>query len=106
MSAIAEAVDIGQLIARTAGIKHGSAHIAGTGILVRTIARSQQEGLLAEEIAAKYRTLRLDQVHAALAYYYANKGAIDSELQALDRAAEELEKTAATRAQMLAFCQA
>jgi uncharacterized protein (DUF433 family) len=98
MSAIAEAVDIGRLIARTPGIKRGSPHITGTGILVRTIARWQQEGLLAEEIAAKYRTLRIEHVHAALAYYYANKASIDAELESLDREADELEKGAAVQA--------
>jgi uncharacterized protein (DUF433 family) len=87
-------VDIGQFIARTPGIKGGSAHVAGTGILVRTIARWQKEGLLAEEIAARYAGLRIEQVHAALAFYYANRSAIDTELRAMDAEAEELEKGA------------
>jgi hypothetical protein len=37
-------------------------------------------GRSAEEIADQYGTLHLAQVHAALAYYYANRDAIDSQL--------------------------
>ena len=95
MSATAGSVDIGELIGRSSGVKNGSPHIAGTGILVRTLARWEQQGFLAEEIAAKYRSLRLEQVHAALAYYYANRRQIDAELALLDREAEELEAAAA-----------
>ncbi|MBM3836054.1 MAG: DUF433 domain-containing protein [Verrucomicrobia bacterium] len=83
--------DIGILIARTPGIKHGSPHIAGTGVLVRTIARWSQDGLLPEEIAAKYGFLHLHQVHAALAYYYANRAEIDAEIARLDTEAEQFE---------------
>jgi uncharacterized protein (DUF433 family) len=86
--------EIGSLIQTSPGIKHGSPHIAGTGVLVRTIARWSQSGLLAEEIAAKYGFLRLHQVHAALAYYYANQAAIDNELERMDREAERSEKEA------------
>lgn len=87
-------VEIGQLIARTPGIKHGSPHIAGTGVLVRTIARWSQAGLLPEEIAAQYGFLRLHQIHAALAYYHANRGEIDAELARLDEETEKFEAEA------------
>jgi uncharacterized protein (DUF433 family) len=42
--------------------------VAGTGILVRTIARLHQQGLTPEEIAIFRYHLRLDQVYAGLAY--------------------------------------
>ena len=93
MSATAP-VEIGHLIARKPGIKHGSPHIAGTGVLVRTIARWSQAGFLPEEIAAKYAFLQLYQVHAALAYYHANRAEIDAELARIDDEAEQLESTA------------
>ena len=52
---VAEApIDIGRLITRTPGIKNGSPHIAGTRVLVRTIARWYKLGMSAEEIAADY----------------------------------------------------
>jgi uncharacterized protein (DUF433 family) len=84
-------VAIGGLIGRNPGIKNGSPHIAGRGILVRTIARWDRTGLSPEEITAKYRSLRLEQVHAALAYYYANRREIDLELEQVDREADKLE---------------
>jgi len=87
-------VEIGTLIARTPGIKHGSPHIAGTGVLVRTIARWSHTGLLPEEIAAKYGFLQLHQVHAALAYYHANRAEIDADLVRIDAEAEEFEADA------------
>ena len=68
--------------------------IAGTGVLVRTIARWHQAGLLPEEIAAKYGFLRLEQVHAALACYYANRSEFDRELERMDAEADDLETTA------------
>jgi uncharacterized protein (DUF433 family) len=87
-------VEIGAFIARKPGIKNGSPHIAGTGILVRTIARWNQAGVSPEEIAAKYHSLRLEQVHAALAYYYANRREIDRELDQLEREADKLQAEA------------
>jgi uncharacterized protein (DUF433 family) len=90
-------VDIGTLIARSPGVKRGSPHIARTGVLVRTIARWHQTGLSPEEIAAKYDFLKLEQVHAALAYYYANRAAIDTELLSLDDEADQLESAARSR---------
>src|SRR5437870_10556825 len=87
-------VEIGTLIARTPGIKHGSPHIAGTGVLVRTIARWSQQGLLPEEIVAKYDFLQLHQVHAALAYYHANRSEIETDLARIDAEAREFEAEA------------
>ncbi|MGA2750178.1 MAG: DUF433 domain-containing protein [Verrucomicrobiota bacterium] len=94
MSAAGTHVDIGGLIAQKPGIKAGSPHIAGTAVLVRTIARWNQAGLVPEEIVAKYGFLRLEQVHAALAYYYTNRTEIDRELERLDQEADELEAAA------------
>ena len=91
MSAIYAPVEIGAFVSRNPGIKNGSPHISGTGILVRTIARFEQAGFSPEEIAVKYRSLRLEQVHAALAYYYANRADIDAELEQQDREAALLE---------------
>ena len=94
MSVVANPVEIGGMISRSPGIKHGSPHIAGTGVLVRTIARWSQEGLLPEEITANYGFLQLHQVHAALAYYYANRAEIDADLVRSDTEAEHFEAEA------------
>jgi hypothetical protein len=45
-----------------------------------------------EKIVANFGHIPLAQVHAALAYYYANKAEIDADLEAENRAAEELER--------------
>lgn len=78
-------VEIGSLITRSSGIKRGVPRVAGTGITVRTIARLHQQGLTPEEIAISRYHLRLDQVHAALAYYFANRDEIDADIARQDQ---------------------
>lgn len=73
------AVDIGTLIVSSPEIRGGRPRIAGTGITVMRIAGWQKLGFTAEEIARKVG-LSLAQIHAALAYYHANKAAIDADL--------------------------
>jgi uncharacterized protein (DUF433 family) len=80
MSVAATQVDIGTLITRTPGIKGGTPHIAGTGVTVRTIVRWHQSGLEPEQIAVRIGHISLGQVHAALAFYYANKELMDREM--------------------------
>ena len=60
-------------ISRTPGVRGGRPTIAGTGISVRAIAVDSNLGESPEEIAANRPHLSLAQVHAALAYYCANK---------------------------------
>ncbi len=78
-------VEIGGMITRTPGIKHGVPRVAGTGITVRTIARLHQQGLTPEEIAISRYHLKLEQVHAALAYYFANRDEIDADIARQDQ---------------------
>lgn len=85
------ATKVDPLIAVSSGIKNGTPHIAGAGILVRTIVRWYQSGLAPEEIATRHEGLRLDHVHAALAYYYAHRGDVDADLQRQDEEALRLE---------------
>jgi len=51
-------------------------------------------GHIPEEIVHKFGHLSLAQVHAALAYYYANKAEIDADIDAEDQAYEALERFA------------
>src|SRR5437016_4586342 len=83
-------VDIGTLIERSPEIRKGRTCIAGTGVTVRRIAGWHNMGLAPEEIAAKMEHLTLAQIHAALAYYYANCDEIDSDIAAEDAAVEEI----------------
>jgi len=84
--------EIGSLIARRPEIRGGRPCIAGTGVSVRRIAQWHNMGLIPEEIARKFGHLSLAQVHAALAYYYANQAEIDRDLDAEARETEALER--------------
>src|SRR5438034_5359332 len=74
------AVDIGTLIVRTANIRGGRPRIAGTGVTVERIVRSYKLGATPEEIIAEIPHLTFAQVHAALAYYHANREAIERDI--------------------------
>ena len=49
-------------------------------------------GFIPEEIVRKISHLSLAQVHAALAYYHANRQEIDADIEAEAREAEALEQ--------------
>ena len=83
-------VDIGTLIERSPDIRKGRPCIAGTGVTVRRIAGWHNLGLAPEEIAAKIEHLTLAQIHAALAYYHANRDEIDSDIAAEEVATEAI----------------
>jgi len=80
MNTVEAQVDIGRLITRTPGIRGGRPHIANTGVTVKRIAGWHRMGMEPEQIVAQYGHLNLAQVHAALAYYYANREEIDADL--------------------------
>ena len=84
------AVDIGTMITSNSGIHGGRPIIAGTGVTVRRIAIWYKLGLLPEEIALRIGHLNLAQVHAALAYYHANREAIEEDIAEEETAYERL----------------
>jgi uncharacterized protein (DUF433 family) len=49
-------------------------------------------GLIPEEIVRKFGHVSMAQVHAALAYYYANQAEIDSDLESEARETDALEE--------------
>lgn len=81
--------EIGAMIARDPALRGGRPILAGTGTCVRTIAVENNRGLSPEEIAADRPPLSLAQVYAALAFYHANKGEIDADIAAEERAYEQ-----------------
>lgn len=83
-------VDIGTLFERSPEIRKGRPRIAGAGVTVRRIAGWQNLGLTPEEIAAKIEHLSLAQIHAALAYYHANRDEIDAGIAAEEAAIERI----------------
>jgi uncharacterized protein (DUF433 family) len=84
-------IDIGTLIATHPGIHNGCPIVAGTGVTVRRIAIDYKMGMSPEEIAKEIPHLTLAQIYAALAYYHANKEAIESDIAAQEAEAERLE---------------
>ena len=95
-------VDIGALISRSPRIHTGHPVIAGTGVAVHRVAGWFKLGYNTEEIQRKLPHLSPAQVHAALAYYHANREAIErilnQEQADYDRLSAEFSPTAATAA--------
>jgi uncharacterized protein (DUF433 family) len=83
-------IDIGTLIESSPEIRNGGPCIAGTGVAVRRIAGWHNLGLTPEEIAAKIERLTLAQIHAALAYYHANRNEIEADIAAEEAAVAQI----------------
>ncbi len=88
----APAIDIGSLIVRTPDVRGGRPRIAGTGVTVRRIVGWYKLGLDPEEIADRVGHLSLAQVHAALAYYHANRDEIEADIAAEQVEADRVEQ--------------
>ena len=85
-------MNVDSLLTSAHHIRHGRPCIAGTGISVHRIAVLHNLGHSPEEIVRKYEHLNIAGVHAALAYYFANKQEVDAEIAADDADAESIEK--------------
>ena len=86
----AATVEIGTLITRTPDIRGGRPRVAGTGVTVQRIVGWYKLGLTPEEIVEEFGHLTLAQVHAALAYYHANREEIESAIAADKAEADRL----------------
>src|SRR5918912_2213461 len=75
-------VELDSLLTHSPEVRHGRVRVAGTGITVHRIAVLTNLGHSPEEIVRKYKHLTRAGVHAALAYYHANREQIDSEIAA------------------------
>jgi uncharacterized protein (DUF433 family) len=89
---MASVTEIGTLIDRDPTIRAGRPKIAGTGLTVRRIVGWNKMGMTPEEIALEYPHLTLAQVHAALAYYHANRGEIETDIAQEEVAAAHWEQ--------------
>jgi len=83
-------VDIGTLIVETPDIRGGRPRISGTGVTVQRIVGWYKLGLTPEEIVGEFGHLTLAQVHAAIAYYHANREEIESAIAAEEAEADRL----------------
>jgi uncharacterized protein (DUF433 family) len=73
---------INSLLSHSPTVCGGRIRIDGTRVTVHQIVTCYQRGLTAEEIVEQYPHINLAQIYAALAYYHANRGEIDRELEA------------------------
>ncbi len=87
---MATVFDIAELITQEPGIHGGRPIIAETGVTVQRIVVWYKLGLMPEEIAGRIGHLSLAQIYAALAYYHANREAVESEMAAEDAEYEKL----------------
>ena len=71
-------------------MREGRPCLAGTGMTVHAVAARHLRGMSAQEILDEFPDLDLGRIHAALAYYYANKSQIDTDLEEARRLGEEL----------------
>jgi uncharacterized protein (DUF433 family) len=75
-------VNLNSLLVVRDRYRQGRSCLRGTGITVHSVAAAHQLGLSAEEICAQNSDLDASLFYAALAYYFANRAQIDSELAA------------------------
>ncbi|MCC7363464.1 MAG: DUF433 domain-containing protein [Dehalococcoidia bacterium] len=81
-------VDIGSLITRTPGVYGGRPCLVGTRFPVLRVAAEYAGGTTAEELARDYE-LDLAAVYAGIAFYLANRAAIDAEMEEEERLYQE-----------------
>src|ERR1700679_445210 len=79
-----------QHIVSTPGVCGGKPCIAGTRVRVWDIAVRAQAGESPDDVLTHFPHLTLSDVHAALAYYYDNREAIDQQAAEDERFAEQL----------------
>ena len=77
---MAAVIDIGTMITSQSGIHGGRPIIAGTGVTVQRIAVWYKLGATPEEVVERIGHLTLAQVYAALAYYHANREAVEADI--------------------------
>lgn len=77
---VSYATELGTMIQRRPGVNGGRPCIRGTGLSVHQLGSMFRAGLSAEEICSEYVGYERAGIYAALAFYLANRAAIDAEL--------------------------
>jgi uncharacterized protein (DUF433 family) len=92
LQATQQFTDIGRLIVASAKVRGGRPRIAGTGVTVQRIVGWYKLGLTPEEISDCFGHIDLAQVHAALAYYHANRDQIEAAIAADEAEGDRIEQ--------------
>jgi len=85
-----QVVELSSLLVSRPDYRQGRPCLRGTGITVHTVAAAYMAGLSAEDIARQNPGLDSSAIHAAIAYFLANRVKIEAELDADRVAGEEL----------------
>ncbi len=85
--------DIGSLLVVNEGFRQGRPCLRGTGITVHTIAVEQMMGRTSEEVCGDWPDVDAALIHAALAYYFANRAQVEAEIEEDVRYGNELAAT-------------
>ena len=85
-------MEVETLLTSSPEIRDGRPCIRGTGISVHRVAILHNLGHSPEEIVRKYEHLTIAGVHAALAYYFANKQEVDADVAAHETDAAGVER--------------
>ncbi len=88
MAVAPEYVDIGSFIDQREGYRGGRPFIVGTGVTVDRVSVLHRIDAMSPDEICREMALTLPQVLAALAFYMANKDAIDSFVDTYDRETE------------------
>jgi uncharacterized protein (DUF433 family) len=73
-------------------LDEGDIRIRGTRVGIETVLDDYLEGASPEEIAARYRSLSLEQVYATITYYLHNKAGVDAYLEAWRQYTDQAER--------------
>lgn len=71
---------------------HGVLRIGGTRVTLETVMQAYFEGSSPEEIALRYDSLSLADIHATLAYYLRRKTELDEYLNARQQQSQQVRK--------------
>lgn len=72
--------------------EHGSIRIGHTRVLLELVIRAYQSGLSAEQLAERFDTLELADIHAVLAYYLRHRAEVEDYLRRRQAEAEEIRR--------------
>lgn len=85
----ATTVELGSLLYMKPSPAGGRLCVTGSGVAVRIVIHWYNQGRTPQEIADDYASLTLAGVHAAIAFYLANKSNLDAQWEAEERQGEE-----------------
>lgn len=78
---MAAVTDLNSLLVTREGYRQGRPCLRGTGMTVHTLAAGLMRGATVQELFEENSDLDPSLIHAALAYYFANKQQIDADLE-------------------------